>query len=292
MNKKELLKIVENLNIWKSGDVRAPHKPLTILYALGRYYQDQVSILPYELVRDDIAMLLKEFGPKRKAYYPEQPFVRLENDGLWTLNQAVKREQIRNRWLCENEITGGFTDEVLTLISEDPNIIYDIAHQILFEHFPSTYHEDLLASVGLENRPFQSEVVEVIRHIKPRDPKFRKNILEVYEGSCAVCGYNIHYNKKLVGVEAAHIKWHEAGGPDVCENGLALCSMHHKLFDYGAFTVDNSLKIHISEFVSGSSGVDEWLGQFDGKKIREPKSYKYLPNDQYVDWHLREVYKG
>ncbi len=40
-----------------------------------------------------------------------------------------------------------------------------------------------------------------------------------------------------IGLEAAHIKWFPAHGPDVVPNGLALCSVHHKIFDLGAFTV-------------------------------------------------------
>jgi putative restriction endonuclease len=40
-----------------------------------------------------------------------------------------------------------------------------------------------------------------------------------------------------LGLEAAHIKWFQAGGPDIEANGLAMCSLHHKLFDLGVFTI-------------------------------------------------------
>ncbi|MGP1680353.1 MAG: HNH endonuclease [Burkholderiales bacterium] len=36
---------------------------------------------------------------------------------------------------------------------------------------------------------------------------------------------------------AAQIDWFQARGPDVVQNGLALRSLHHKIFDLGAFTV-------------------------------------------------------
>jgi putative restriction endonuclease len=39
------------------------------------------------------------------------------------------------------------------------------------------------------------------------------------------------------GLEAAHIKWFQAKGPDIEANGLALCALHHKVFDLGAFTI-------------------------------------------------------
>jgi putative restriction endonuclease len=50
-----------------------------------------------------------------------------------------------------------------------------------------------------------------------------------------------------MGVEAAHIKWHQFGGPDVEANGFALCALHHALFDRGTFTVDPSGRIELSE---------------------------------------------
>ena len=54
-----------------------------------------------------------------------------------------------------------------------------------------------------------------------------------------------------VALEAAHIKWRQAGGPDLEVNGLALCSLHHKLFDRGAFTLSNQLVILVSDDAHG-----------------------------------------
>src|SRR5437588_7846441 len=50
-----------------------------------------------------------------------------------------------------------------------------------------------------------------------------------------------------VGLDAAHIRWHQAGGPDREGNGLALCVLHHKLFDLGAFTVSPSGLLLVSD---------------------------------------------
>jgi predicted restriction endonuclease len=59
----------------------------------------------------------------------------------------------------------------------------------------------------------------------------------------AVCGFDVRLGNILIAIEAAHIKWHQAGGPDEERNGLALCSLHHKLFDRGVFTVSNSMSV-------------------------------------------------
>ena len=36
-----------------------------------------------------------------------------------------------------------------------------------------------------------------------------------------------------------------AGDPNKVANGLALCVMHHKLFDLGIMTVDEDMNIHV-----------------------------------------------
>jgi uncharacterized protein len=66
-----------------------------------------------------------------------------------------------------------------------------------------------------------------------RDPRFREEILRIYERRCAVCGYDGRLGTTDLAIEAAHIKWHAAGGPDAAENGLALCSFHHVALEPG-----------------------------------------------------------
>jgi len=62
-------------------------------------------------------------------------------------------------------------------------------------------------------------------------------VLLAYEYRCCVCAHDLRMGGHAIGLEAAHIKWFQARGPDVVQNGLALCSLHHKIFDLGAFTV-------------------------------------------------------
>jgi putative restriction endonuclease len=95
-----------------------------------------------------------------------------------------------------------------------------------------------------------------------------------------------------VGLEAAHIKWHQAGGPDTINNGLALCVMHHKLLDLGVFTVSDGRQIQISDRVHGYHGPDEWIFRYQGKSLAVPQSPDDLPHPTFLRWHQREVFKG
>src|SRR5712672_1983569 len=80
-----ILKRFEELGIWKQGDQRAPHKPLLVLYALGRWQSGQKAI-GFRQTEPDLTLLLREFGPSRKSDHPEQPFWRLQRDGVWVVH--------------------------------------------------------------------------------------------------------------------------------------------------------------------------------------------------------------
>lgn len=73
---------------------------------------------------------------------------------------------------------------------------------------------------------------------------------------------------------------------------MALCIMHHKLYDRGAFSINRSLLIEVAEEANGSCGLEEWLMRYHGKPVRSPIRPDYSPKDTYLDWHFREVFRG
>src|SRR3954463_9034732 len=84
MNTDAILLRFDDLSIWKQGVQRAPHKPLLVLYALGRWQNGQKDVT-FCHSESDLTTLLREFGPPRKSDHPEQPFWRLQRDGVWTV---------------------------------------------------------------------------------------------------------------------------------------------------------------------------------------------------------------
>ena len=235
--------------------------------------------------------MLIEYGPYRKFYHPEYPFWRLQNDGIWEIeaaNNSILKENnqdISKRELLDASAKGGFPKDLYLQLRSNPHLIQKVAQNILSTHFPETIHDDILQSVGIDID------TQFIRGRK-RSPQFREDILRAYEYRCAICGFDIQMVGKSIGLEAAHIKWHQAGGPDIESNGLALCSLHHKLFDRGAFTLSNELEILISEYASGGESFEYWLKRFHGQKIKIPQRPSYYPSKSYIQWHLKEVFHG
>ena len=224
MNEQEIRDRFANLNVWTRGEQRAPNKPLLVLYALGRLRQGDPRLIHFSNVNRDVRQLLIDFGPPRKAVHPEYPFWYLQNDEVWEVedvNHLVqlkgKSDQPSKSILLQYDALGGFTPDVFKFFRTHPFMTQEIAGNLLESHFSESLHNDILKSVGLEFDAASGRTAK-------RDPDFRSRVLSAYEYRCAICGFDIRLETKTIGIEAAHIKWHQAGGPDTVNNGLALCT--------------------------------------------------------------------
>lgn len=291
MNRDAILALFDTLAVWSRGDQRAPHKPLLVLYALGRWSRGEMADVPFREVDADLTGLLKEFGPSRKSHHAEYPFWRLQNDGVWavhatgTLTPRQGSTDPKKSDLIAADAAGGFTREVQTAFRADPTLVTEIATRLLENHFPESIHPDILAAVGL------TSWVERVAG-RRRDPRFRQRVLTAYEYRCAVCGFDVRLGSVSIALDAAHIRWFQAGGPDVESNGLALCVLHHKTFDLGAFTVTRDGVLLVSDQAHGTEGFHETLLSRHGRPVRQPQRGEWGPTPDALDWHAREVFKG
>jgi len=290
MSREKLKQLVANINVWKRGSQRAPHKPLLLLYALGRCVRGESREVLFEEVDQKLRRLLIEFGPSRKSQHPEYPFVRLVNDGLWILSHAEGLEprmgntDAKKSELLRHRVSGGLPQWAYNQLREAPQFLVQVALDILEAHFPSSVHEDIAAAVGL---PLASYDLR-----RPRDPAFRDRVLSAYGYRCAVCDFDVRIDQCQLALEAAHIKWHQAGGPDTEQNGFAFCSPHHKLFDRGAFTVSDELRIRLSRYVHGTTGFDAHVGRFHGGSVNQTVESSFAPDVEFLRWHESEVFRG
>lgn len=291
MTKDELKKLFESIKVWGRGDERAPHKPLLIIYALAKCSRGEDQLIPYLEVDVVLKSLLLEFGPPRKSFHTEYPFWRLRNDGIWALKNAENVElrqsntDAKKSELIKHNISGGFTAEIYKKLRKNQGLIKEIARSLLERSFPESIHEDILQAVGLD-----ISTTDYTKSI--RDPEFRSKVITAYEHKCAVCGYNVQLANKDVGLEAAHIKWHQAGGPDTENNGLSLCSLHHKLFDRGVFTISEEYRILVSQKVHGSGKLADYVLSYHSQPIREAQSRSFFPRHEYLKWHFNQVFEG
>ena len=196
---------------------------------------------------------------------------------------------------------GGFPKPIYDLLRSDSSLVQQAARKLLYAHFPYSLHDDILAATGFPAQfliqdsprlPYGQTVQPIADH--KRDPDFRHHVLAAYEYRCAVCGFALRLEKELLGLEAAHIKWHSAGGPNTVPNGLALCSIHHKALDRGALGLAptaKGFKVLISDKVHGESGATRWFWDCRNAPLRHPRNSEFEPKTEFVKWHTREVFR-
>ncbi len=92
MDRAELIRLFETFRLWTSGGERAPHKPLLLLYAIGKLLRGEDRLISYtDDIEDNLRNLLRDFGPRRDSYNPHFPFWRLQNDGIWEVTIVTIR---------------------------------------------------------------------------------------------------------------------------------------------------------------------------------------------------------
>ncbi|MFJ4695336.1 phosphorothioated DNA-binding restriction endonuclease [Streptomyces sp. NPDC088766] len=282
-----------NLRQWSRDGARAPHKPLLLLYALGRFQADAEDELQYTAVEADLKQLLAEYGPTRGTT-PAYPFHHLVSDEVWEVrtDRGVGSPGTGVRELRASGATGRLAPDLRLALRREPSLLGRMARVLLDLHFPPSLHQDLCETVGLE-----LELAETVALATPerrqRDRRMREMVLTAYEYQCAFCGYDGMIGATPVGLEAAHVRWWALAGPDEVDNGLCLCSLHHKLFDKGVLGIGDGHRILVSQsFVGRSPAAREHVTGLAGRPLIGPQPGARPVAATYRSWHTSQVFHG
>ncbi|GAA3268543.1 hypothetical protein GCM10010469_42430 [Streptomyces labedae] len=121
----------------------------------------------------------------------------------------------------------------------------------------------------------------------------REQVLTAYEYQCAFCGYNGRIGTVPVGLEAAHVRWWAFDGPDDVDNGLCLCSLHHKLCDKGVLGIGDSHRFLVSQrFVGHSPAAREHVIALAGRPLIGPQPGARPVAAVHRSWHTNQVFHG
>jgi len=272
---------------------RAPHKPLLVLYALGRFQREGPRALEFSAVEEDLRWLLREFGPPR-ATSPGYPFHHLTNDDhLWVVETAGGGASpgpdvgpLRAR-----HAKGRLHPDLTAALVTDSVLLAQLARVLLDANFAPSLHADICQRIGLDledaQLPAQSRT-----GLAHRDPAFRVEVLQAYEFCCAFCGYDGWLDGVGVGLDAAHVRWRTYGGPDQLGNGICLCALHHRLFDRGVVGLNNDRTITVSgRYIARAATSQSMVLQLAGKPAREPQAGLIPVQPQHIQWHTSQVFR-
>ncbi len=280
------------LRQWSRSGARAPHKPLLLLYALGRFQRDADDELRYTSVEEDLRRLLAEYGPPHRTT-PAYPFHHLVSDGVWEVrtDRGPGSPGSEVRKLRATGAAGRLAPDLRAALRRDPSLLGRMARVLLDLNFPPSLHDELCEAVGLE--PEHAEVTGLSSARRRRDPRMRELVLTAYEYRCAFCGYDGRIDAVPVGLEAAHVRWWAFGGPDDVDNGLCLCSLHHKLFDRGVLGIGDDHRILVSQrFVGRSSAAREHVTALADRTVIGPRPGVLPVAATHRAWHTSQVFHG
>ncbi len=176
------------------------------------------------------------------------------------------------------------------------------------EHLPVKSYELQKQILELKNKQFPDTYnpvgnpreTRIARHnVKLRNRSFRFVVTEAYECRCAVCSLHLcSPNGMQWEVEAAHIVPHGNRGKDDIWNGLALCHLHHWMFDMGWFAISDQYKILLS---SVKHSMTPQLGKcydYDmlsplmtgERNLILPQNSNWRPHIVALKWHRENIF--
>ncbi|MGR6965287.1 phosphorothioated DNA-binding restriction endonuclease [Geodermatophilus sp. URMC 61] len=270
---------------------RSPHKPLLVLLALGRLATTGSSAIPWSDAEEKLADLIAEFGPTSRtgrAQSAAYPFTRLRADGVWTLDRDVPMDAVSP---LREGVTGRLEASLETALRDRTQLLEEAARGLVESHFPGTVARDVLVAVGLDPDLLEGRSVSRSSDQRRRSGAWPAAVIAAWDRQCAFCGFDGAAGGAVVGIEAAPVRWFTLGGPDDLDNGLALCSLHHKLFDRGMLGLDDDLAVVVSQRFSARTPQGRALYDLHGRRLR-PRPGTPLPAERHVAWHREQVFQG
>ncbi|WP_347106115.1 phosphorothioated DNA-binding restriction endonuclease [Streptomyces sp. CB03238] len=300
MTRDELMSTLSALRRAQTGGRRAPHKPLLVLWLLGRFAASGSTAVTYEEAEEPVSRLINDFGPAvtsrtRARERAAMPFVHLERE-LWDLrdmdgSRIGPDAPERGSWLRARGAHGRLRPEAETLLT-DPVTLADAARLLLEQHFTAVLEAPICDAAGLDLTALdEAAYAPARRKRRARRAGFAEEVLQAYAYACAFCGFDGALGRNPVGLEAAHVRWHSQDGPDEVDNGLALCSLHHTLFDLGVLGLLPDLRIQVSQLYVARSRSGRAIDALHGQPTSPPRPGRPTIDPRFVLWHGQQVFK-
>jgi len=122
----------------------------------------------------------------------------------------------------------------------------------------------------------------------PRDPRFKRSVLEAYDHSCCIC------RRQLGIVQAAHIIPHSVkNSPNLVSNGLAMCIEHHRLYDDALLLpgpnyrlIFNDQRAEYLRQTKQERGLEE-VKKFHGQPFSVPENPEKRPDNNFLQQGIK-----
>jgi len=264
---------------------------------LGRLATSGSSELPWPEAESALADLIAEVGPPSRtgrAQSAAYPFTRLRSDGVWVLDCDVPMDLIGP--LAAGQVTGRFEASLQAVLRASPELVRAAARDLVLSNFPDTAAPDVLEAAGLDPG-LVLDAVAVLpgpagpATVRRRDSGWRPGCCRPGTGSARSAGMTGSWLRPASASTRRTCGGLPSAAPDALDNGMALCVLHHKLFDLGVLGLDRELQVLVSAVFTARTDAGRAVYALHGRKLK-PRPGTLAPAAAHVAWHAREVFKG
>lgn len=299
----------------------APHKPILLLSIFELIKKGEITS-PRIFITPELLIAFKDNWKKLVVTGHIEnfslPFFHLRSEPFWHLKSRNQFQEfitssrsIKSLKSLRENILYAEIDNGLFKLLQNPTDNIFFTNLVLDTYFPETkvLYDTLIPSLfsEIENKILNESPEEYVQEIKVLQTKldeadfeeelfvrggvFKKKIPEIYDYTCCVSELKIETasDRTIQMIDACHIVPFSVSKDDTIQNGISLCPNLHRAFDRGLITINKDFIVRISPVVKENDSVFS-MRQFDGKKIKLPKSEKWYPSLEALNWHNRETF--
>lgn len=302
----EYLERIRNLGRYPG----APYKPFLLLAVIELIEQGDIREnwipLSYSLI--DTFHQYTALTPDWSSSI-HNPFFHLKTDGFWHLHpEALNNRSAHTtptlRQLLNAAASASFDDR-LFLFFTNPQHRETIRQTIIDTYFPHLRptletHIAETQQIGadrqlliqhVEEHPFSYQITEtpIVQESPTRSAAFRREIMRMYNYTCAICQLRLLTARGESVTEAAHIIPFSVSQNDDVRNGISLCKLHHWAFDRGLIAVSENYRVMIARIIESEGPVESMLSVFRNSTVLLPEHPQLYPSQHALDWHRENI---
>ena len=297
---------------------RAPYKPillLSVLDLIGLGIIRENSIAFDEALLETFNLYCNRIIGAERNSGMILPFFHMRSERFWDLVPAPDMEtalantrQVDSLTQLHKLVLGARLDDDLFALAQHPTHRDHLKQVLIQTYFKPELQEKLLEAsrIKMESFEYGRELMTPSSdrfkikdedshqqgyHQESRSTAFRSVVRMAYDYTCAMCGVRVLTPEGAAAVEAAHIvPWHVSHNDDP-RNGMALCGLHHWVFDQGLACVDSNYRIQVSPLIHETDESTKPLVALDNEEIHKPREQYFWPARQALTWHRKRCFR-
>lgn len=290
---------------------KAPHKPVLLLTFIELFEKSELSGNKIYISPELVARFKETFALLVRTAHTSDfslPFYHLATEGFWNIKTKLGptlQVQIKSINTLSEVVDFGYFAEDLYSLFLDTDARNILKTAILDYYFPDTKTTYLNAKQGgyiqnLQSYLLNESPASYTLVIDDKDEEeafirggmFKKLVPQVYNHTCCISGMRLVSNHGFSMIDACHIVPFSLSKDDKVNNGLALCPNLHRAFDRGLISVDERLKVLVSDAIAEDLTNAYALLHLKGKALTLPFGAKHYPTASNLAWHREQVFKG